>query len=143
MSDPRIKGQEVELIFVENNQPRPTMVDVKSFEMSAQLEILKEGYLGETTDRRDSVYRGYSGKVEIHFENRQILDFTRRLVDKARRRTAGTQINCKATLNFPGGDRVRIVLKDLSFGEVPLAFGGRADFGTISLDFEGEDYQIV
>jgi len=143
MSNPRIKGQEVELIFVEDNSPLPTMVDVRSFEMAAQLDILKEGYLGETTDRRDSVYRGYRGRMEIHMENRQVLDFTRRLVDKARRRTPGTRVNCKATLNYPGGDRVRIILKDLSFGEVPLAFGSRTDYGTISLDFEGEDYQLI
>jgi len=143
MSNPRIKGQEVELIFVEDNQPLPTMVDVRSFEMSAQLEILKEGYLGETTDRRDSVYRGFRGRMEVHMENPQVLQFTRRLIDKARRRTPGARVNCKATLNFPGGTRQRVLLKDLSFGEVPLSFGSRTDYGTISLDFEGEDYQLI
>jgi len=143
MSQPRIKGQEVELIFVEDNNPLPTMIDVKSFEMTAQLEVLKEGYLGETTDRRDSVYRGFAGKMEIHMENRQVLDFMRRLIDKARRRVPGVRINCKATLNYPGGDTARVVLNNLSFGEVPLNFAGRTDYGTISLAFEGEDYQLI
>jgi hypothetical protein len=136
----RIKGQEVELLFVEDNVPLTSISDIRSFDMAAELEILKEGYLGETTDRRDSVYRGYHGKMDVHFENRDILDFMRRLIDKARRRTPGVRVNCKVTLAFPGGDRVRILLKDMSFGEIPLSFGSRADYGMISLDFSGEDY---
>lgn len=139
----RIKGQEVELLLVENNVPQTTISDIKSFEMTAQLEILKEGYLGETTDRRDSVYRGYHGKMEVHFETRDILDFARRVIDKARRRTPGSRINCKVTFVFPDGDRVRILLKDLSFGEIPINFASRTDFGTITLDFEGEDFNLI
>lgn len=143
MATQRIKGQEVELILVENNQPRIGLFDVRSFEMAAQLEILREGYIGETTDRRDSVYRGYRGRVEVHFENRDLLDFVRRLIDKARRRVAGSRINMKVTLQFPSGERPRVLLKDLEFGEVPLTFGSRADYGTVSLEFEGEDFSVI
>jgi len=139
----RIKGQEVQLLLIENNIPLTEITDVRSFEMSAQLEIIKEGYLGETTDRRDSIYRGFSGKMDVHFENRDILDFSRRIIDKARRRTPGSRINCKVTLNFPGGNRVRVMLKDLEFGEIPLGFGSRSDYGTVSLSFEGEDYSVI
>jgi len=139
----RIKGQEVELLLVEDNVPLSSIQDIRSFEMAAQLEILREGYLGETTDRRDSVYRGFRGKMELHYENRDVLDLVRRLIDKARRRTPGVRINAKATFVFPGGERVRMLLKDLSFGEVPISFGSRTDYGTISLDFEGEDYNQI
>lgn len=139
----RIKGQEVELILVEDNVPLSTIQDIRSFEMAAQLEILKEGYLGETTDRRDSVYRGYRGRMELHFESRDVIDFMRRLIDKARRRVPGSRINCKVTLVFPDGDRLRVVLKGLAFGEIPMAFGSRSDYGTISLDFEGEDFNLI
>lgn len=143
MPEQRIKGQEVELMFVEDNVPLSTIQDIKSFEMEAQLEILKEGYLGETTDRRDSVYRGFSGKVEVHFESRDLLDFSRRLIDKARRRTPGARVNMKVTLVFPAGDRLRLILKDLAFGPVPLGFAGRTDYGTVSLTFEGEDFNQI
>lgn len=139
----RIKGQDVELLLVEDNAPLTTITTVRSFEMTAQLEILKEGYLGETTDRRDSVYRGFSGKMDIHFDSRDVLDFAKRLIDKARNRVPGARVNCKVTLDFPDGDRVRMLLKDLSFGELPVGFGGRADYGTISLAFEGEDFNLI
>jgi len=140
MASQRLKGQEVELIIVENDAPLTGIADVRSFEMAAQLEILREGYLGETTDRRDSLYRGYRGRMELHFENRDVLDLMRRLVDKARRRTAGTRINVKATFAFPSGERVRLLLKDIEVGEVPIGFGSRSDYGTIGLEFEGSDY---
>lgn len=143
MAEERIKGQEVELMLVEGNVPLTTIQDVRNFEMTAQLEILKEGYLGETTDRRDSVYRGYHGKMEVHFENGDIIDFMRRLIDKARRRVPGSRVNCKVTLVFPGGDRTRLVLKNLAFGDIPMNFAGRTDYGAITLDFEGEDFNKI
>ena len=139
----RIKGQEVSLLLVEDNVPLVEITTIRSLEVAALLEILTEGYLGETTDRRDSVYRGYRGSIDIHFESREPLDFMRRLVDKARRRTAGARVNCKATFNIPGSDRVRVLLKDLAFGEIPIGFGGRAEYGTIGLSFEGEDFSLV
>lgn len=139
----RIKGQEVEILLIEDNVPLTSITDVRSFEMNIQLEILKEGYLGETTDRRDSIYRGFTGHVDVHFETRDIIDFSRRLIDKARRRTAGARVNMKVTLNIPDEDRVRVVLKDLSFGEIPIGFGSRSDYGSISLPFEGEDFGII
>lgn len=140
----RIKGQEVEMIFVEANTPLTGIANVRSFEMEGMLEILTEGYLGETTDRRDSVYKGFSGRVELHFENRDVIDFARRLIDKARRRTAGARVNMKVTLVFPeGGGRVRLLLKNLEFGAIPIGFGSRSDYGTISLAFEGEDFNVI
>lgn len=143
MAGQRLKGQETEILFVENNVPLSTLVDIKSFEIEIQLEILKEGYLGETNDRRDSVYRGYSGKMEAHFETRDILDFAVRLVDKARRRTPGARVNCKTTLSLPGGDRVRVMLKDLEFGPIPLNIAGRTDYVTTSLTFEGANFTVI
>lgn len=130
----------MELLLVQDNVPLTSINDVRSFEMAAELEILKEGYLGETTDRRDTIYRGYHGKMEVHFENRAILDLMRSLIDKARRRVPGIRVNGKVTLAFPGGERIRILLKDMNFGEIPMTFGSRADYGTISLDFSGDDY---
>lgn len=143
MSGTRIKGQETEIVFIENNVPLTTLADVKSFEVEIQLEILKEGYLGETTDRRDSVYRGFSGKMEAHFETRDVLSFATRLVDKARRRVPGARVNCKTTLNLPDGDRVRVVLKDLEFGPIPLNVAGRTDYVSVSLSFEGANFTVI
>lgn len=143
MPDQRIKGQEVELVIVEDNEPLTTISDIRSASITGSLEVLTEGYLGETTDRRDDIYRGFSGDLEVHFENRDILDFARRLIDRARRREPGVTINIKMTLQFPNGQRVRVVLKDVFFGEIPIGFPSRSDYGTVSLSFEGSDFSVI
>lgn len=139
----RIKGQEVELLLVVNDVAQTTINTVRSFEFAFQNEILKEGYLGETTDRRDSLFRGVRGRMELHLENADIFTFFKAVVDKSRRRTPGTKINVKATLNFPNGQKVRVMIPDVEFGELPVNFGSRSDYGTTSLDFEASEANTI
>jgi hypothetical protein len=143
MSEARIKGQEVEVRIVRGGEELTTITDVRSFEMAAQLELLSEGYLGETTDRKDEIYRGYRGSMELHFENADILTLMRSVIDRARRKEPGLQINIRATLNFPGGGTSAILLRDCFFGEIPISFGSRGDYGSVSLSFEGSDYSLL
>lgn len=140
---PRIKGQEVSILLIQDSAPLQTLRDIVSFESEEMLEIIREGYLGETTDRRDMVYRGFSGKLEMHIENRAYLDFRQAMVDKARRRTNGPRVNIKATLNFPGGARVTIMLQDVAFGPMPLNAPNRAGYVTASLTFEGASSRLI
>ena len=64
----RIKGQEVETLIVVDGAPRDTITDIRSFEFAFQTEIMSEGYLGETTERKDSIFKGIRGRLELHFE---------------------------------------------------------------------------
>lgn len=139
----RIKGQEVEVLVVVDGAPKTNMTSVRSFEVTLNTEIMSEGYLGETTERKDSVYKGVSGKIELHFDNQEVMKVYQAIVDKARRRTPGTKINIKATLNFPGGQRPRILVSDVEFGALPLGFSSRSDYGTASLDFEASDVSFM
>lgn len=138
----RIKGQEVELLLSVNNVPLTSTTDIRSFEVTFQQEIMSEGYLGETTNRKDAIFNGISGSMELHIENRDFFNLFTAIVDKARRRTPGTRINLKATLNFPNGDRPRLFVPDLEFGELPLNFGSRSDYGTINLTFEASEATV-
>lgn len=139
----RIKGQEVEVILVVNGEAKDTIQDIRSFEMAAQLEIQREGYLGETSQRRDEIYNGVRGRMELHFENDDILTLMRQVVDRARRREPGTKINIKATLNFANGDRPRVVINDVFIGEFPINFGSRTDYGTTTIEFEAQDFVVI
>ena len=69
----RIKGQEVELMLVVNGVAKTTLTAVRSFEMSWQQEIKSEGYLGETTNHKDSVFNGIRESMEYNFDNPDIL----------------------------------------------------------------------
>lgn len=139
----RIKGQEVEVILIVDGQPQSTITDVRSCEVALQTEIQREGYLGETTDRRDSVFRGARGRMELHIENDDVFDLFSTIVNKARRRTPGTRINVKATLQFPNGDRKLVIFPDAEFGELPLNFASRTDYGSVTLDFESSSVNFI
>ncbi len=143
MADQRIKGQEVELILVVNGIPQQTTTDVRSFELAVKTDPLEEGYLGETTDRYDEIYKGVRGRMELHFENQDVLSIIQSIIDRARRRTPGTQINAKGTLNFPNGQRPLAIVNDIFFGELPINFPSRSDYGTVSLDFQAADVTFI
>lgn len=143
MASPRIKGQEVEVILIANGQVQDTITTVRNFEVAAQLEILSEGYLGQTTDLKDSISKGVRGKMELHIDNNDIFNLMIAIIDKARRRTPGARINIKTTLNFPNGDKTRVVIPDAEFGEIPLNFGSRSDYGAVSLEFEASEVRYI
>jgi len=143
MGQQRIKGQEIEVLVVVNGAPKSNLTSVRSFEVTMNTEIMSEGYLGETTERKDSIFKGVSGKIEMHFDNQEIIKVYQAIVDKARRRTPGVKINIKATLNFPGGQRPRVLISDVEFGALPLGFGSRSDYGTATLDFEASNIAVM
>jgi hypothetical protein len=130
-------------LLVANGTALDTITDVRSFEMAFQTEILREGYLGETTDRRDEIFRGIRGRIELHFENQDVFALFATVVNRARRREPNSKINVKATLNFPNGQRPRVIINDVFFGELPMNFSSRSDYGAVSLDFEAADARTI
>lgn len=139
----RIRGQEVEVLLVVDGVPKTNMTNIKNFEVTLETEIMSEGYLGEPTERKDSIFKGVSGRMDMHFDNQEVLRVYQAIVDKARRRTPGTKFNIKATLNFPNGQRPRVVIPDVEFGQLPLNFGARGDYGSATLDFAASDLSII
>jgi len=143
VADQRIKGQEVEVLMVVNGAAQDTITDVRSFEITLKTELLEEGYLGETTNRYDEIFKGISGKLDLHFENQDIFTFFQSVTDRARRREPGTKINIKATLNFPNGQRPRVAINDCFFGPFPISFGSRQDYGSTSIEFAASDFRVI
>ena len=136
MSDLRIKGQEVEVLIVANGVVQQTVTDIRSFELGVKMEILSEGFLGEKSDRKDDVFRGCRFRMELHHENQDALDLILAIIARAQRQTPGAQFNIKVTLNYPNGQRPRVILQNAFFGEIPMGFAGRTDYGTVTLEGE-------
>ena len=143
MSNQRIKGQEVEVALVINNRAVTTVTAVRSFSFTFKQEIKEEGYLGETTNRYDSIFNGIEGELEFHQSEPDVFTTIQAIVDKARRRTPGVQINVKATLNFPVGTRRRVMIPNVEFGAIPVNFGSRADYGASTLSFGASEAQVL
>jgi len=132
----RIRGQEV-IISVTGPQGNVSAIDaVQSFEVEHQIDILSEGYLGEVAERKDEIFTGISGKMEVHIPAAEYLAFAQQVIDKAQRRIPGTTVfNITATLNFPDGRIARCVYRDVAFGSIPLNVGAREDYVTSTIEF--------
>lgn len=139
----RIKGQEVQISVIVNNVIQASITDIKNFEVTPKLEMLEEQYLGQTTDQYDEIYKGVKGSMEINFDSQDVFKLIQSVIDRAQRRTPGTVINIKATLQFPNGDRPRVSINNAFFGDFPVKFGSRSDYGTIGIDFQSSTVQVL
>lgn len=142
MANQRIKGQEVE-VSVLSNGVASVFTDINSFEMQSVTETKEEGYLGEKANRYDEFYKGWTASLKMHNGNGEIFKFQNIVKDRAQRRTPGVVINIKATLNFPNGDRARVILSDAFFDEMGIAFGSRDAYGETSMSAKGTEFRVL
>jgi hypothetical protein len=143
MAGTRLIGQDCSVTIIQDNQPLTTIDTIKSIEVTVLLDIIKEGFLGQTTDRRDEVYHGVSGKIEAQLSGTDLLLLVESIRRRAKNRRSGTRITTKSTFIFPDGDRAIYVIPDLKFGNIPLGVRGRTEFVEMSLDFEADDMTFV
>ena len=139
----RIKGQEVSVVFVSSKGTEESVADVQSMDFQFDRDILSEGYLGQTTEQKDDIFKGVSGKIEFHVRSAGVLDLTQRINEKTKRRAPGEMFQVVATFAYPDGTRQRIVIPNTVFGTIPVSAGSRDDFVSVSYDFASEDARIL
>jgi hypothetical protein len=139
----RVRGQEVSVQVVQNGKIVAELTDVKSFDVEFQMDVMKEGYLGEFTDRRDDMFKGISGKIEFHIENNAPFDFINAIVQRSQSRVKGTQFNVQSTINLPNGQVKRLLVNDIFFSNVPVNVSGRSDYVTYSLPYEAAEGKFL
>lgn len=139
----RIKGQEVEIVMLVDGAPRDNLAFAQSLDFTFMTERKQEGFLGETTDRFDTVFHGVEGKTQHQFDNPEPFNIVRLVVNKARSREPGTTFNLRCTMKFPSGQKARIVFRDVAFGALPFSVGNRSDYVKFSLDFACSEAQVL
>jgi hypothetical protein len=140
----RIKGQEVTLDISGPDGREETLGLVASASITYQMDILKQRLLGETTDRKDDIFRGVEGECELQLDQRDALRFIDTAKSRAQRRIAAdSAFGITMTLQFPGGGSARIQLQPVYFGNIPINVGGSDEYVTMSLTFEAEDGRIL
>lgn len=135
----RIKGQEVSL-SISGPQGKIQLDNIGSADLTLNLEMLTERYLGQTADDYDEIFNGISGTINAHLTNGQFFEFTDAIVDKAKRRGGETTFEVTFSYAFPNGERVRYVCQDVHFGEVPVSTGGRAEYVSVTLSFSAKTF---
>jgi hypothetical protein len=139
----RLKGQETAVSFVSANGTEESVADVKSFDIQFDRDILSEGYLGQTTEQKDDIFKGVSGKLEFHVREADFLTLVRRMNEKTRKRLPGEQFEIVSTLTFPNGQRQRIIVGNAMFGAIPVSAPSRDDYVTVTFDYASDDAQIL
>lgn len=139
----RLMGQDTECLIIVANQPVDAISTIKDFSFEFEQETKDEGYVGETTNRKDAVFKGVKGSFTMHLTTRAQILWVQQIISKSRNRGTGPEVNVKTTLKFPNGDRVRYVFRDVEFGSFPFNVGGRSDFVSVKVDFVGSEGNAV
>ena len=139
----RLKGQETSVSLVSADGTEESVADVKSFDVQFDRDILSEGYLGQTTEQKDDIFKGVSGKLEFHVRQAEFLDLIGRMNEKTKRRLPGEQFEIVSTLTFPNGDRRRIIIPDAKFGAIPISAPSRDDYVSVTFDYAADDGRII
>lgn len=139
-----IRGSEIEGRFIVKNKIARTMTAIKSGLWTPQFEIIREGYWGEQTDRRDDSYGGSSLEITLHPEDNTVLTLIQLFIDRASRRVAQADARVDFTFrwNFPNGQRPRVTLVDVKTGPIPVELAERRSLVNVKFSFETETTTI-
>lgn len=133
MSGKRTRGQETEVVMVQDGEPLLTLTDVTGFSSTFDKEIQEEKFVGEVANRFDSIFNGCSGKMDMQVSTEDYFKLIERDVAKAQARVrTGVVTNIKQTYVMPSGRRVTISFLDVEFGEWPIDTGGRTEYVKVS-----------
>lgn len=139
----RVKGQEARITFTSPAGAETALSAIQSFEFEVQTEILSEGYLGETTERKDDIFKGTRGRCTLHIESQDYLRFVERVKNRSQRRTpADAKFSAVCALQLPNGQRPRVLIDDLFFGPLPVNIGGRDEYIEATIEFESSDLRF-
>lgn len=139
----RIKGQEVALVVVSAAGTEESVADVKSIDMQFDRETISEGYVGQSTEQKDDIFKGISGKAEFHLRDGGAFDLINRMNLRSKRRLPGELFQLIGTFSFPDGTSRRIVIPDARFGNIPISTASRDDYVMVTFEFVADDAQIL
>lgn len=140
MSAPRFTGQDVQISVTVDNRPILNVIAIASFEWTYKIALKEQGYLGETKDRVDEIYKNINGTIEFHASSEEVFSLVDVIVARARRRRPPRpRITTKGQINFPAtGRQAIVVFFDQSFGDIPARVQSREDYGAFSVPFACE-----
>ena len=138
----RVKGQE-NVVVIRDSSGTVSIDDITSIDIQFDRDTLSEGYIGQTTEQKDDIFKGVSGKIEFHFQSADWLDFVNRVNLVSRRRLPGEGFQIISTITFPNGDVRRIVVPSVRWGAIPISNSSRDDYITVTLDFMADDARIL
>lgn len=142
MAKQRIRGQEVQVLVTRGGDLEDTLTEVQGFNFEPEFEIKSQGYLGEKTNRKDTIYNGVKGDMELHLHTSDWFKLATSIKDKATRVSPDVIYNVVAVCNFPDGTTPSVLFPDISWGATPVSISSRGDYVKVKMSFEGEDFEV-
>lgn len=144
MTEGRIRGSEVEVRITRANRVVASVSAIRNFNFSVKVEPLADEYLGEKTERQDSVYKGVSGDFEFVPEGGDSFDLIDYMVLRAKRdpSVAEDSINIAVRLAFADGTK-RVIIADATLSAPSLGVSGRSAYVTQKVSFAAADYKPI
>jgi hypothetical protein len=143
MSDQRIKGQEVQVLIVNGGNLEDTLTDIQNFNVTVEQEVKSVGYLGEKTNRKDSIFNGIKFDMELHIHKSRWFGFVKDMIAKSKREKPDIKFNITGVFSFPNGETPTMLLPDCSLGEVPHSVQSRGDYVKVKLQGECDDWEVA
>ena len=83
--------------------------------------------------------------MTVNPQSQDIIILMQQIKQRAQRQISQDllKINFVATLQFPNGQRPRVIVPDLKFGDLPLNIPARDQYVEIPLDFAADDYTVL
>ncbi len=142
MADQRVKGQEVNVLFVRASVLEQSLTNVQDASFEVEFEVITKKYLGNKSDTKDDIYNGIKGDYTLHLHNQEWFDYLAAIKDRAQRRTPDVVFNITAVLAFPNGQTPSILVPDIKFSGVPIKMGSRNEYVEIKHAWEAEDFDV-
>jgi hypothetical protein len=140
----RIKGQEVSVNVISTlNGLETSFGDVGSLETNFDRDILDEGYLGQTTNKKDDIFKGVSGTIEFHSRTADTFGLIQRINEKTALRLPGESFQIVASYAFELGGTRRLIIPDVKFGAIPISATGRDEYVGFKLDFAADEASFI
>lgn len=146
MATVRAKGQDVRVTLTTPDGTADVINEggIKSANIEFKMKLLDEGYLGETTNRKDDIFEGVSFEMEAHLTRPQYAAIVQAIVARSQRRTpAEAQFNMLMSITMGTGLRTRIVVEDAFFGPLPFNVGGRDEYVTVKISGEASSGRFL
>lgn len=144
MGELRIKGQEVTWSIIGPTGDEDSVDAIADGTVTFESETLSEGYLGESSERQDDIFRRVTFALTIHLPRADYFNLIRRIVDRQQRRTPATEVfNLVMANAFPNGERGRLLLPDIKFGEIPLEVGARDEYVSSTINGATDEFTFL
>ncbi len=134
----RLKGQEISIRVVAGNPPAPlaTIDSISDFNDEIAFKLLEDGFLGEVTNRFDTILDGYGGDFTMQLTDSGWIQFPQFIIAKATRQSPNLIFNVVRSDLFANGSSLVYVYSDVSWGAMPQKVGNRGEYVKVSANFK-------